>query len=86
MAREGGGEVKILMGDRIEFSNVQLVLFLSNFLEYAVGIAEKKGRLSPGGLIEAKKFVVDEIARRENEDKERSAAEKAFKGGNDEIE
>lgn len=67
--------MKILMGDRIEFSNVQLVLFLSNFLEYAVGIAEKKGRLSPGGLIEAKKFVVDEIARRENERKEQKRNE-----------
>ena len=73
--------MKILMGYRIEFKNVQLVLFLSNFLEYAVGIAEKKGRLSPGGLIEAKKFVVDEIARRENEDKERSAETSRSPGG-----
>lgn len=58
---------EIKMGDKIEFTVVQLVLFLSNFLEYSVGIAEKYGSLSNGGLEEARDFVVDEIKRRKRE-------------------
>ncbi|UKI31658.1 MAG: hypothetical protein L6W00_28660 [Lentisphaeria bacterium] len=61
---------EIKMGDKIEFTVVQLVLFLSKFLEYSVGIAEKYGSLSNGGLGEARDFVVEEIERRENERKE----------------
>ena len=40
---------------------------LSKFLEYSVGIAEKYGSLSNGGLEEARDFVVDEIRRRKRE-------------------
>ncbi len=58
---------EIKMGDKIEFTVVQLVLFLSKFLEYSVGIAEKYGSLSNGGLEEARDFVVDEIRRRKRE-------------------
>ena len=58
---------EIKMGDKIEFTVVQLVLFLSKFLEYSVGIAEKYGSLSNGGLEEARDFVVDEIKRRKRE-------------------
>lgn len=58
---------EIKMGDKIEFTVVQLVLFLSKFLEYSVGIAEKYGSLSNGGLGEARDFVVDEIKRRKRE-------------------
>lgn len=59
--------MSIHMGDKIEFTNVQLILFLSKFLEYSVGIAEKYGSLSNGGLEEARDFVVDEIKRRKRE-------------------
>ena len=59
--------MSIHMGDKIEFTNVQLILFLSKFLEYSVGIAEKYGSLSNGGLQEARDFVVDEIERRKRE-------------------
>ena len=59
--------MRIHMGDKIEFTNVQLILFLSKFLEYSVGIAEKYGSLSNGGLEEARDFVVDEIKRRKRE-------------------
>lgn len=58
---------EIKMGDKIEFTVVQLVLFLSKFLEYSVGIAEKYGSLSNGGLEEARDLVVDEIKRRKRE-------------------
>lgn len=58
---------EIKMGDKIEFTVVQLVLFLSKFLEYSVGIAEKYGSLSNGGLEEARDFVADEIKRRKRE-------------------
>lgn len=59
--------MSIHMGDKIEFTNVQLILFLSKFLEYSVGIAEKYGSLSNSGLQEARDFVVEEIERRKHE-------------------
>ena len=62
--------MSIHMGDKIEFTNVQLILFLSKFLEY---LAEKPTGfpgISPGGLAEARDYVVEEIERRQNEHNE----------------
>lgn len=56
---------EIKMGDKIEFTVVQLVLFLSNFLDYLASQPETWGGISAGGMAEARDFVVEEIERRE---------------------
>lgn len=61
---------EIKMGDKIEFTVVQLVLFLSNFLDYLASQPETLGGISAGGMAEARDYVVEEIERRENERKE----------------
>lgn len=59
--------MSVQMGEKIEFTSLQLIIFLSNFLEYAVEQAEENGPLSAGGLAEARDYVVNEFERRKME-------------------
>ncbi len=59
--------MSVQMGEKIGFTSLQLIIFLSNFLEYAVEQAEENGSLSADGLAEARDYVVNEFERRKME-------------------
>lgn len=59
--------MNVQMGDKIEFSSQQLIIFLSDFLEYVSEQVEETGELSAGGLAESRDYVVNEFKRREQD-------------------
>lgn len=56
--------MSVQMGEKIEFTSQQLIIFLSDFLEYIAEQVEENEQLSPGGLAEARDYVVNEFERR----------------------
>lgn len=55
------------MGNKIEFTSQQLIIFLSDFLDYISEQVQGTGELSDGGLAESRDYVVNEFERRKQE-------------------